>query len=643
MGDEYSFLTHEEQDVGRAIKNIEIDPGKVTNEFQRMVWDSIFIDKKLKYSPRHQYSFNRKLDDQAYGQQVHDFALHLITPYADRYRDLSNEACLLGTVSMQEVWIRLPDDGQLIDEVNELVRTDEYIRRTDQSMLTPSLRTVMAIRGEQNSKRRSDIETKLRNLIAQADVFACGSKVEVSNRDAKAVFTEGLTRLIGNVYTKLNYVDSGFATEEEVSNALTRETEVQNLQGNHPNLAAHEEMQNWLAQEVRSHRRVSVRMLLEKFMARPCGWSELDVLGVMAELVSKGKAELRRAQETVNLGERGLVAKLRTRAGLDEYLVRLCQEVDPVSLRVARELANDLLSSAPPTDHLKLYEAYQQALTKGCSELQSWLNQAEREQLPFVALLNCHLEVLQKLLETDSVALFLNAVREQRDDIEAYTDDVQKLRSFFTTQFALFLKARADLAKLEPELRHISDARLSGVETARLILNLPDPTGRIPELAGWLLPVQEQVQAILQRQVNEVQQAGSRVRERVGDYARSVHAGVSDRLDLTTLTQPIDGVVYAANSAVSIDSVIARQSELENLYATLVQQVDCQATEILETLREQESDQPLPVMKPIVPVKVVRVAPKPVLESVEDVDDYLNTLRTALMQEIAQNKRVRLE
>lgn len=85
---------------------------------------------------------------------------------------------------------------------------------------------------------------------------------------------------------------------------------MQNLQGNHPNLAAHEEMQNWLVQEVRSHRRVSIRMLLEKFMARPCGWSELDVLGVMAELVNKGKAELRVARETINLQERGLVAKL---------------------------------------------------------------------------------------------------------------------------------------------------------------------------------------------------------------------------------------------------------------------------------------------------------------------------------------------
>ena len=92
-------------------------------------------------------------------------------------------------------------------------------------------------------------------------------------------------------------------------------------------------MQNWLAQEVRAYRRVSVRMLLYKFMARPCGWSELDVLGVMAELVNKGKAEL----------------------------------------RVAR-------------------------------------------------------------------------VRDRHDNIEDYTEDVQKLLKFFTTQLFVFLKARADLA-----------------------------------------------------------------------------------------------------------------------------------------------------------------------------------------------------
>jgi len=646
VGDDYSFLTHEEQDVGRAIKNIEIDPGKVTTEFQRMVWDSIFTDKKLKYSPRHQYSFNRKLDDQALGSQLHDFALHIITPYADRYQELqANEACLLGTGSGQEVLIRLPDDGQLIDEGNELVRTDEYLRRTNQGTLTPSLSKVLAIRGDQNSKRRSDIEAQLRNLIAQADVFANGSKVEVSTRDAKTVLTEGLIYLIDNVYTKLNYVESGFATEDDVTTALTHDTEVQTLQGTPPNASAQVEMETWLTNEARSHRRVSIRLLLDKFMVRPCGWSELDVLGVLAELINKGKAELRRAQDTVNPRERGLIAKLRARVGLDEYLVRLCQEVDPGSLRVARELANDLLPSAPSSDPLKLYDEYQQALKKGSSDLQGWLQQAEQNQLPFVASLKRHLEVLRNVVETDGTAPFFNAVRDQKEKIEDYADDAQKLRSFFTTQLTVFLKARADLQTLEPDLRHLSDATLLGqVETARSILNLADPTAQIPQLGGLLKPVQDQVQAVLQQQVAAVQQVGQRVREQVGTYAQSAHGTVIDRLDLTTLTQGIDQVTRAATSAVSIDSAIARQSDLENLYPTLILRVDQQATQILEQLSQRpDPEHPVVQVKPIVAVKVARVAAKPVLETAADVEAYLTALRGTLMREIEQENRVRLE
>lgn len=49
-GDEYIFLTHEEQDIGREIKNTQVDSAKVTNELQKLVWESIFTDKVLRYS-----------------------------------------------------------------------------------------------------------------------------------------------------------------------------------------------------------------------------------------------------------------------------------------------------------------------------------------------------------------------------------------------------------------------------------------------------------------------------------------------------------------------------------------------------------------------------------------------------------------
>ena len=142
----------------------------------------------------------------------------------------------------------------------------------------------------------------------------------------------------------------------------------------------------------------------------------------------------------------------------------------------------------------------------------------------------------------------------------------------------------------------------------------------------------------------EVHQAGSRVGEQVGEYARSAHESVIDRLNLTPLMQQIEQVTRAASSAVSIDSAIARQSDLKSLYPTLIQRVDQQATEILGQLREQPNpNDPVIQPKPIVAVKVAGVAPKSILETAEDVEGYLMALRGRLMKEIEQEKRVRLE
>ncbi len=646
VGDEYIFLTHEEQDIGREIKNTEVDPGEVTNELQTLVWESIFTDKKLKYSKRHEYGINRKLDDQTFGPQTHDFGLHIITPYAERFGELQDDAaCLLATTSGQEALVRMPGDLLLLDELNELVQTAKYIRNKNSTNLTKSVRLILESRTTENSDRRKRIETMLRKLITQASVFACGNKVEISNRDTRSVLTEGLTYLVNNVYTKLNYVQSGFTTEDEVRNALVRDSEVQTLDGNHSNAAAHQEMKTWLADEQRSHRRVSVRGLRDKFERRPYGWSEFDTLGVMAELVNMGKVELRRAQDTVSPREVGLVQKLRSKAGLDEYIVRLCDEVDPASLRIAMELANSLITDqAPPSDVMKLYEVYQQTLKDRLSTLQQWLGQAERDSLPFKNLLTEKIELLQTLLAQDGAAAFFSMVKDQKDEMEDTIDDLDILSSFFEQQLALFQKARKDLNRLEPELRHLTDESLLGkVDEVKRILALDDPTSQIPRLGMLLKPVQEAVQAQLSYQVEQLKQAGSQAQQHVAEYARTAYATVVEKLDLNSLAKPLETAIAVASNSTTIDSAIARGAELESLKQQLILRIDQQATELLNQPPPDDGDDPPPQVKPIVVIRPATITYKTVLETKREVDDYLEKLRAKLMAELEQGKRVRLE
>ncbi|MBE9012456.1 BREX system P-loop protein BrxC [Pseudanabaenaceae cyanobacterium LEGE 13415] len=641
-GDEYSFLTHEEQDIGREIKRTQIDPAEVIAEFQKLVWDSIFTDKKFKYDSRHQYGFNRKLDDQNYGQAVNDFTLHIITPYCDRYTDLSDAACMMATGSGQEILVRLPEDDRLLEEADELVKTDKYLRRKNSGNLTDTVQRILIARSDENTRRRERVENALRKLLAQGTVFACGDKVETSSRDAQSVLKEGLGYLVRNIYKKLDYIESWFDSEDQVTNAFVRDEQVQNLDGQALNHRAHQEMQTWLDNEAKAYRRVTIRDLTDKFASRPWGWSELDTLGVMAELVNKGAVELRKAQSTVSPRSQNLIKLLRSRTGQDEYQVRLGDAIDPASLRVAKDVANDFLSEQPPGDSLKLYEAYEKALSDRTRQLQTWLSQAETETLPFRDLIQEQLTLLQQLRGTDSAAAFFNFIKEHREEVEDHVDDYDKLKSFFTTQITSFKKAKNDLIALEPELRHIQDQQLlDKVDRAKAILALSDPTRDIPQLEMLLKPVQNQVRVILQQRQQETSIAANRVRESVQSYAASAYGELSTRINLADVTRSIDTVEGAAQQATTIDSAIARQSELEQLESRIIAQVDQQAQALLQQTPAGESVE-VPTL-PIVPVKLASLSAKPILETVEEVDQYLAVVRQKLIQEIGQNQRVRLE
>ncbi len=642
--DEYTFLTHEEQDISREIKNTQVDPGRVIGELQKLVWDSIFTDKELRYSQRHRYKFNRKLDEQAYGQQVSDITLHIITPNAETYRAMQEDnICLVATGTGHEVWVRLPDDELLLDDLNTLVKTEEYLRLKNSSNLTSSIQSILRARGDENSKRREDIKIKLEDLISRGDVFACGSKVNVRNRDAKNVLIEGLTYLVDNVYKKLGYVKSGFETEQEVSNALTRHSQEQDITGQPINNAAHSEMQTWLQDEARSHRPVTIRGLITKFGGRPYGWSEFDTLGVMAEIANNGLLELRHAQASVNLQQTGLVTQLRSRRGLDEYTVRLTEVIDAASLKIAKDLASNLLNNNPPSEPQHLFTAYQNALKNRRRQLEEWSQQGAGS-LPFGDLLRSNILLLGDLLAKDSAADFFRMFRLRRDEIEEHIEDVQKLTSFFTSQIAVFQKAREELKALEPQLRHITDsALLQNVESVRKILVMPDPSAKIYELPILLKPVQSQVQSALQAKINLVQNKGERVQEEIDKYISSAYKEVSAELDVASITKEIDNLVTAASQVTSIDSAIALESEMEAIKAQLLQKVDEQAAKILQRRVINENDGEVPIVKQVVAVRVAELSPKNLLSTQEDVEEYITALRNALLEKIQQNTRVRVE
>jgi hypothetical protein len=84
-GDEYVFLTDDEQDVNREIKNMLIDPSDVSGKIGEVIFEDIYPDKKYKYNSKYDFAFNQQIDDRPRGKQDGEMGIRIITPFFDHY------------------------------------------------------------------------------------------------------------------------------------------------------------------------------------------------------------------------------------------------------------------------------------------------------------------------------------------------------------------------------------------------------------------------------------------------------------------------------------------------------------------------------------------------------------------------------
>lgn len=98
-GDIYEFLTDEEQDVENDIKNTEVETADVLDEIQKIVFDYVIKNRKIKFNDNNQdYTFARKIDDKLFGRD-YDLSIHLITPLNEN----SNNDAILRMQNMEKM------------------------------------------------------------------------------------------------------------------------------------------------------------------------------------------------------------------------------------------------------------------------------------------------------------------------------------------------------------------------------------------------------------------------------------------------------------------------------------------------------------------------------------------------------------
>jgi hypothetical protein len=231
-GDNFFFLTNEERDINREIKQVDLSSG----EEAKLLGDIIF-DDVLKGTTKHRYqankkdfSFNRVCDSFPCGSRVDkDLTVQCFTPMGESDPELFENNRFLRESSNDggQVIIKIDDDPSLAGEIRKYLQTEKYLRTKSDDTLPEATKRIHKAMADENRERRERLKNLLGKLLTDATYFAAGQKVQIKSSAPQAALDEALEYLIDNTFPKMAYLSKFSDEPKRELQAILRANDIQ--------------------------------------------------------------------------------------------------------------------------------------------------------------------------------------------------------------------------------------------------------------------------------------------------------------------------------------------------------------------------------------------------------------------------------
>jgi hypothetical protein len=650
-GEFYEYLTDEEKDVEQEIKNTEVEAADIDAELDKIVFDHVIKQRKIRYDDNGQdYPFSRRLDGRLHGRE-YELAIHVISPFHENAG--SDSALWMQSMGRDELLVLMPADERLVRDILMYKRTEKYIRQNMSITQQEAVKRILTDKGFQNRERYAGLQQRVQSLIGKARLFVAGNDIDISSESVQSRIVRGFHDLVTRTYPNLRMLRGIVYSEEQIRGILkdrqgTLEgVDVTSLSESEQELLAFIQGNN------RGGVRTTLKNLLEKFERKPYGWYYAAVLCTLANLCARGKVEVRTDGNLLEEDE--LERALRNTHGHGNVVLEPQVEFTASQVRALKEFLSDFFDVPPRASEAKaLGKEASAAFQELIHHLAPLASQAS--QYPFLNVLTPVLEKL-RALTGKPYAWYLTELIRQEDALldmkERVIDPVRKFMS--GPQKGIFDHARRFVQTQEPNFAYIE-----GDETAQVVASLADPEcfrgDRMPQVKTQVETLQEKVIVQIRAEIARARETVSSLKGRLCGMAEfgALHAEQQAQI-----TRPFD----AFNAAIERQQLIAvirdtlRRFE-ESAYQSLLSQMSSWAQPAPAAPRPAPkpggNTTPHDGVKPTpptvadlrieyVPSRSVKVSfDKAWLADETDVERYLESMRDALLDEIRKGKRIQI-
>lgn len=451
-GECYIFLTNEEQEVSQAIKRESVDNSKRIQTISSVAFGSIFnIGSKYKYDANHQFAFNPYVDGENINNTSYEIDIRINTPVRK-----SDPASLAMESQNGVIFDLMPSDKRVIEQFTEYLATQSYIRKCDTSELSSSKKIIIAAKENEIREMQDRASEMLKTALQNAKIYVNGSEMDIPETSPEKRLETAMKNLIDSIYHKMDLMrtpknmkdietvfrNAALGTFEEATGSVR---------------LAFDEVQKYLQQLSANHTTIRIRNVVEKFTKRPYGFNDYDVEWILAILFRHNKISLtydgaRYEGRTVSPA---LGIQLLTKSkDFDKIVIEVHESVSQDSLFRANNICSELFNKVCNPDENTLVETINKAAKDKLSEIDGYLGViSSNPRYPGKNKLMALKELINNLATKSSPYLF-TYIDENEEKLREFNSVYGNLSGFYapdSARKALFDKGLKTIAAYDAD------------------------------------------------------------------------------------------------------------------------------------------------------------------------------------------------
>ena len=637
-GDNYSFLTDEEQDIAIDIRNTSVDSATIVQSIGQTIFSEIYPSKKYKYN-KYDFAYDQYIDETIVGAAQGGVRLRFVTVASDYY-NVSEQKLIMDSQANNEAIVLLSNEVQYFEELETAAKIRKYIKQKNVSQLPESIQDIIRKRQAQARILEESAKAQIDKAIVGGVFFIYGEKIEIKYGDAKGKLDEALKQLIESVYSKLNLVNTFYDSDADILTILNSEPQQGGSAGmGSNNEFAMNEISQWL--EERHMKRVPVSMgdVQRRYQSIPCGWREIDIAALVARLIITQKIEIRYGGAVVGKDDKNLVRYLRVKSEIDKASVsrRVAPSEDDMrkTVKFLREWLGQM-SIAEDEDGLVAF--VKDTLSTKLGRYETLLIEYSHDRYPQKDVVQNARDLMAGVLsqKNDNVALLKHLLAKQNDLLDS-TEDMEEIETFFKSQRTIFDSARDLQKSLQDERDYfVTDADTSNkISEVSNILGMAKPYTRIKDLSDLMQSIKTAYAVLLEQKKEEVRGI---IILCMGDVHTLAGVGSKAGDEVRKADDRFNECKQKVTDATSLTVLDAMITQLQNYKDQVCKRIEFILHEAQPSLPGEEK----PKLQKIVQVRRYDVFPVKRLTTKEDVDVYLETIRKKLYDTLDANDGIQI-